>query len=231
MSRVFISYRRDDSIDMVGRLYDRLAERLKGVEIFRDVDSIPPGVNFRDHVNHVVGRCDLMIVAIGAKWSGENGGRRRIDEPDDMVRAEVEAALAAGVSVLPIYIRGAPPPTTATLPDTLKGLAHINGLPLRSDPDFRGDSERIERTIRQRTARKRLWWLAAAAVAALMIAAVGALVLLKDPTPTNDTSLPSADGVGEKAVVQPAPQTCDGILFTDYSVNPPVTTCQESAPE
>lgn len=47
---IFISYRRCDSIDIVGRIYDRLVAHFGANSVFKDVDSIPFGVNFRQHL-------------------------------------------------------------------------------------------------------------------------------------------------------------------------------------
>ena len=41
--RVFVSYRREDTSHLAGRLSDRLAERLGSDNVFMDVDSIDPG--------------------------------------------------------------------------------------------------------------------------------------------------------------------------------------------
>jgi hypothetical protein len=48
MPRIFISYRRADSRKDASRLYDRLVEVFGRDNIFKDVDSIPPGSDFRD---------------------------------------------------------------------------------------------------------------------------------------------------------------------------------------
>jgi hypothetical protein len=43
--RVFINYRRDDSIGTAGRLHDRLAQAFGRDHVFMDVDHIPAGVD------------------------------------------------------------------------------------------------------------------------------------------------------------------------------------------
>jgi hypothetical protein len=66
MSRqIFISYRRDDSSAWAGRLYDRLFQRFSQNEIFMDVDTIEPGVDFFEAIEEVVGACDVLIAIIG----------------------------------------------------------------------------------------------------------------------------------------------------------------------
>jgi hypothetical protein len=62
MSKYFISYRRDDSLDIAGRIYDRLAVHFGPGEVFLDVDTIPFGVDFRAYLTEWVSRCDVVLV-------------------------------------------------------------------------------------------------------------------------------------------------------------------------
>jgi hypothetical protein len=45
-TKVFISYRRDDSAGHAGRVHDRLEREFGRDLLFMDVDSVPLGVNF-----------------------------------------------------------------------------------------------------------------------------------------------------------------------------------------
>ena len=47
-NRVFVSYRRDDSADITGRIHDRLSAHFGSCGVFRDVDSISVGRDFRE---------------------------------------------------------------------------------------------------------------------------------------------------------------------------------------
>ena len=47
MSGIFISYRREDSQELAGRLFDRLAQRFGKDRVFRDIDAIDPGAKLR----------------------------------------------------------------------------------------------------------------------------------------------------------------------------------------
>jgi hypothetical protein len=44
--RIFINYRRGDDPGNVGRLFDRLQETFEPTQLFMDVDSIAPGLDF-----------------------------------------------------------------------------------------------------------------------------------------------------------------------------------------
>ena len=141
--RVFICYRRDDSADVTGRIYDRLAEHFGREQVFKDVDSIPLGVDFRTHLAAVVGACDIVIAVIGNRWlaAGSEGQRRLGD--DDFVRIELEAALQRQIPVVPVLVGGARLPSAGDVPASLAALVYRQGLAVRPDPDFHRDVDRL----------------------------------------------------------------------------------------
>ena len=143
--RIFISYRRHDSADVTGRIYDRLIQRFGKDQIFKDVDSIPLGVDFREHLGSVVGRCNLVLAVIGDQWlrASADGGTRRLDDSKDFVRIELESALERKIPVIPLLVRGALVPSESDLPPSLVPLAYRNGIAVRSDPDFHRDMDRL----------------------------------------------------------------------------------------
>lgn len=144
MPKAFISYRREDSQDVSGRLYDHLVVRWGAERVFKDVDSIPIGMDFREHLTEAVGGCEVMLVVIGPRWVDvSRDGRRRLEDPLDFVRIEVEAALQRGVPVVPVLVGGASVPAPEELPESLRALAFRQASVLRPDPDFRGDVARI----------------------------------------------------------------------------------------
>src|SRR5579871_6800881 len=105
MPTIFISYRRDDAAGITGRLYDRLRQQFGHEAIIYDVDTIPLGVDFLAYLNDAVGRCDILLAVIGRRWLGPlRGGMRRIHDPRDFVRIEVESALDRGVHVIPVLV-------------------------------------------------------------------------------------------------------------------------------
>ena len=78
----------------------------------------------------------------------DRDGKRRIDDPEDMVRIEIETALARGLKVIPLLVQAATMPTAAQLPPTLHGLAYLTALQLRPDPDFKPDMQRLITALR-----------------------------------------------------------------------------------
>ena len=100
---MFLSYRRDDSADVVGRIYDRLVQQFGDSNVFKDVDSIRLGVDFREHLQTAVGECEVLIAVIGPAWTDvvDHRGARRLDDDRDYVRIEIEAAFNRKIPVIP----------------------------------------------------------------------------------------------------------------------------------
>ncbi len=149
MGSIFISYRRADSIDVVGRIYDYLASEFGPESLFKDVYSIPAGADYREVLNDSVQSCDVLVVVIGADWlnAADKSGRRRLQNREDSVRIEIECALAAETIVVPVLVNGATMPTGDELPDSMRDLTFRNAVPLRPDPDFKGDMLRLVQVL------------------------------------------------------------------------------------
>ncbi len=145
---VFISYRREDSGGFAGRIYDRLVSRLGRDSVFFDVDAIPPGRDFVDVLSERVGRCDALVAIIGKQWvsSVDAASRRRLDDPHDFVRVEIEAALQRDVPVIPVLVDGAAPPQAADLPDGMKKLARRQAIEI-SLTRFDSDAELLTNAL------------------------------------------------------------------------------------
>ena len=143
--KVFVSYRREDSADVSGRIFDRLVQAVDWAQFYKDVDSIPFGIDFRKHFQEMVSSCDVMLVVVGDRWlsSTTASGTRRLDDPKDFVRIELETALQRDVPVIPVLVRGASVPNEADLPPTLSTFAYRNALAVRADPDFHRDMDRL----------------------------------------------------------------------------------------
>jgi YVTN family beta-propeller protein len=146
---IFISYRRRDSAGHTGHLYDELSEEFGRGHVFRDLDSVPAGQDFVTHIETEISGCDTVVVVIGPEFlTAGDIGRRRLDDPGDHVRAEVEAALASGAEVFPVLVAGAEMPDPDELPDSIKPLARRNAIEL-SDSRWRYDVNRLIRAIRE----------------------------------------------------------------------------------
>ncbi len=156
MSRIFISYRRDDSAGYAGRLYDRLTDHFSEGQLFMDIDTIEPGLDFVEVIEEAVGLCDVLIVLIGKQWLTITDaiGRRRLDNPEDFVRLEIAAALDRNIRVIPVLVRGAAMPSSEDLPTALRRLARRHALEL-SDTRFHYDVDQLVEVLEKALAAPR----------------------------------------------------------------------------
>lgn len=131
---VFISYRREDMPDVAGRIRDRLVTAFGAKRVFRDLTSIPAGLDWRQELQRALDECGTMVVVIGPNWAGS--GRNRLMDEKDNVRMEVARALARGIYVLPVLVGGAKLPAEADLPEDLRGLRDRNDTKVDGGRDF-----------------------------------------------------------------------------------------------
>jgi hypothetical protein len=137
MAHIFISYRRDDTGGYAGRLFDRLSTHFGRGNIFMDVDTIEPGLDFVRAIERAVGSCDVLLALIGQQWSS-----RRLHNDQDFIRLEIATALKRDIRVIPLLIHGAPMPSVSDLPNDLRALTRRNALEI-SDVRFHSDVDRL----------------------------------------------------------------------------------------
>jgi uracil-DNA glycosylase family 4 len=149
MSRIFINYRRQDSEGYVGRLYDSLCQSFERDDIFMDIDSIKPGVDFVKTIEDAVANCDVLLAIIGPQWSAlaDEAGNRRLEQWNDFVRIEIVSALRQNKLVIPVLVGRAHMPSPDELPEDLAGLARRNAIEL-SHQRFAYDVDRLVSAIK-----------------------------------------------------------------------------------
>ena len=148
LGRIFISYRRKENGWPARQLYQALSDVFGEDRVFKDVDSIEPGDNFVASVRTAVSSCTVLLALVGTDWANltDKQGRRRLDDPDDFVRLEIETALRRGIRVIPILIDDAEMPRSQDLPPRLVPLVNRQAITI-SPVTF--DTSRLVRTIRE----------------------------------------------------------------------------------
>jgi CHASE2 domain-containing sensor protein len=147
----FISYRRDQSHWPAQILNNELVERFGRASVFIDRAATEAGQIWPRRIKEAIAECSVMLVLIGPGWLDARGpdGGRRLDDPDDWVRREVEAGLERDDAVVvPVLIDGATMPTAAQLPESLKPLADCNAVALAGD-DPGPEIDRLVSSIQQ----------------------------------------------------------------------------------
>jgi hypothetical protein len=150
MAKICISYRRSDSSAIAGRIYDRLVERYGAQSVFMDVDNVPLGVDFREHIRSTLKATNVLLALIGREWLGrQENGHARIDDESDPVRMELRTALQEQVIVIPVLLDGTRMPGHSDLPENIRDITFRNAIHVDSGVDFTTHLERLMRNIDQ----------------------------------------------------------------------------------
>jgi TIR domain len=150
MPTIMLSYRRDDSKWIAGRIFDRLEDHYGKGNVFMDIDAIPVGLDFREHLQQSLQRCDILLAIVGPKWLGtDEHGHHAIADETDWVRIEVETALAKKIPVIPVLIDRLRMPKATDLPEGLRDFAFRQAAEVDSGVDFRTHLDRLIRSMDQ----------------------------------------------------------------------------------
>lgn len=230
MQGIFVSYRRQDSQSAAGRLSDHLRDHLTGVPIFRDVETIEPGVDFVEAIERALSNCGVLVAVIGPRWleATDADGRRRLTHPDDYTRIEIATALKRdGVRVIPVLVEGAQMPASDDLPEDLAALARRNAIEL-TDRRWEFDVSQLVDTLRKvldlappepspvpvpaQAPAARGGWVKWAVIGVLGLGVIGWLT-----EGSGDFVIQSGPGSSTDLVVRPANEAADPMAPVDLS--------------
>lgn len=136
MAGVFVSYRREDTQQICGRVVSCLAEAFGSDAVFFDLDKIYPGQDFLGVISQALSNCQVQVLLIGPRW---RRNVKRLFTADDVVRLEIETALTGGLDVIPVLVDQAAFPKARELPASLQPLLRRNALHMSSGPAFQND--------------------------------------------------------------------------------------------
>lgn len=153
MADIFLSYRHQDSQSATGRLADHLQAHFGASRVFRDHDSIVAGEDFAEEIKRSVEAATVLLVIVGPRWLGasDGAGHRRLDDPRDFVRLEIELALAADVAVVPVLVEGATMPSADKLPASLAEFSRCQAVEL-SETRWHYDADQLVAALQSRFA-------------------------------------------------------------------------------
>jgi uncharacterized protein YecT (DUF1311 family) len=146
--KIFISYRRGDDPGSAGRLLDVLKTTFKADQLFIDVDNIEPGLDFVQVIQERVAQSQVLLAVIGKNWCDAQSvdGSRRLDDPADIVRVEIESALDQNKRVIPVLIGDIKMPAPEKLPESLRALTRRHAVQIRHER-FRDDTARLTEAL------------------------------------------------------------------------------------
>lgn len=147
--KIFISYRRNDTADMAGRLYGDLKKKFSNAEIFFDANEIPSGAELSNYIREKIKEADLLLAIIGWNWTdySEETKKNRIFEEYDWVKEELLIAIKNKTPIMPVLAFGAPFPSRKAIPIDIRHILNINSARLRRDPDYESDFEELSNSI------------------------------------------------------------------------------------
>jgi uncharacterized protein YecT (DUF1311 family) len=196
MAKIAISYRRSDSQDITGRIFDRLVQHFGKDTVFRDIDSIQPGIDFRTQIADALRTTDALLVVVGSAWFGQGKDKAsRIDNEADPVRIEVETALKRDIPIIPILVGGTRMPEPNQLPQSLRDFAYRHAVTVDGGRDFDHHMEGLVRSLHRMlhvpqggkagTTRAALSPTLYTIIGGLAVAAVALAVVLLRPSPAS----------------------------------------------
>jgi len=146
--RIFINYRRADAGRDVGRLFDWLEGQFGRDHIFLDTYKIGVGVRFAEVLQQRLSECDVVLAVIGPQWlQSRNEHGLRLEQNDDFVRLEIEAALACRKRIVPLLLGGGELPAKTALPPSLQPLLAFNTASIRTDAFDRDFEHLVDRLL------------------------------------------------------------------------------------
>jgi hypothetical protein len=216
MSKIVVSYRRSDSQAISGRIVDRLIAHFGDTSVFMDIENIPFGIDFRQHIKSALSQADMLLAIVGPGWLAlGTGGRSRLQDASDPVRVEIETALAEKLHIIPILIDGAAMPKAGELPDSLKDFSFLNAAPVDAGRDFNSHIGRLIQSIDEVLSQKPLRAARsppAHGKSAARLSAIAAVLLL--------ISAAAAWQIASPLMRKPAPAPAEVALASKQSPDP-----------
>ncbi len=214
-TRIFISYRRNESSGYSRLLCDRLRDAIPNADVFMDVEGIQLGEDWRTALTEHLDVADVVLVLIGREWltMTDDQGQRRLDDPQDVTRWEVKEALVRDKRVVPVLLEGVPPLDKESLPEPLASLADMQATAIQHETFEAGletliaqvtgaglrDRLRFERGLR-RISQAKQWSIPVIAVAVFLLAWIGILDFFTLDTRTTTWTLALADVIAPPAL-------------------------------
>jgi len=121
---IFISYRREGSSTFAAILYSELCKHFVSKNIFKDINTLKPGTNFKAEIEAALENSSVLLVLIDRNWSQlkNEKGIKRIFEENDFVRHEVKLAIEKNIEIIPVLFENGNMPSLKDLPKILRPL-------------------------------------------------------------------------------------------------------------
>lgn len=147
---IFVNYREKDTLADLETLGFRLRTHFGQDTVFIARGCVELGLDWEQRIERAARLCEVMLVLIGPKWLtiADEDGNRRLDDPGDLLRREIETALERGIPIIPVLVRGAHVPREEDLPDSLSKLRKRQGRPIQ-EGRWEQDTEELIKGVEQ----------------------------------------------------------------------------------
>lgn len=144
-TRIFISYRTADGVDKATALARDLGEIFGDEAVFLDKDDLRGGTAWRNEIHRALDAKPILLLLVTPLLLAavDDHGQARIADDNDPVRKELQEALAAGASVIPVLCDGLDDiPDASRLPPPFDRIGELTWRKLRAY-DWENDIERL----------------------------------------------------------------------------------------
>lgn len=153
-SELFVAYRRKDAPGHAGRIGERLIGYFGAGQVFKDIESLPPGVDFVDFIRAKLQLAFVMVVIVGPNWAKDS----RLQNPHDLHREEIRTALERKLRIVPVLVHGATMPHEEDVPEDIRPLVRRHAVEVtdtRWDYDVGLVLKSVEEALLESPKRKR----------------------------------------------------------------------------
>ena len=139
MSKIFISYRAEDTEGFAVQVSDQLRMRFGEGATHSEGDHANGDQAPAYKIESEIRDCKVVIAVIGPKWlsASDDKGHPRLENPDDTVRLQISAAFKGHKKVIPLLSKGARMPDADSLPSEIASLSKLQPVELTDVDTFK----------------------------------------------------------------------------------------------
>ena len=132
---IFISYRHEGGSTIANIIYDELCHHFLIENIFKDVNSLRPGADFKEEIRKAINLSCCLLVLIDKTWAGQKDaeGNTRAFQKDDFVRFEIWTAIENGLAIIPLLFEGGQMPDSNHLPEDISLICTRHAYTIRPE--------------------------------------------------------------------------------------------------
>jgi hypothetical protein len=137
----------DTAAEVARHLDERLVATIGREHVFNTGLPAPLGWDWREHLRHQIGRCNVVLAVIGPAWLPETDEQGHIRDENDPAYIALTRALQLRKRIVPLFVQDASFPLAERIPEVLRDIVYYSGMALRADPLLNDDITRLIQTL------------------------------------------------------------------------------------